>query len=224
LSLVPEEEDIFNLYLLIIWNGIMTFRRTTEWNGIILSWTREKWLSLIAEHIPTNVKSMLASPYPPMSARLKLLPQLNTTDGAVFLWCTEQNGRQDLAEKKLYVYIGSASMYPGGLDFRKYHMLSPLTTPHDEALKAKIRKLDLNSEGEFKILLTIPFENGVYNNVMDVRATLVLARLVLMIWLGAVDERSKPKIKTLVPWELKHIEYLGLANDNPLMTDLNRRG
>jgi hypothetical protein len=106
---------------------------------------------------------------------------------------------QDSIDKTLYVYIGSASDYRGGLSIRKCHMLSRLTRPHDEALKRKIKDLGLNS-GDLKTLFTVSFENGFDGDVMDVRALVILARWALMVWLGAVDDGLKPVIKDLVPW------------------------
>jgi hypothetical protein len=41
---------------------------------------------------------------------------------------------------------------------------------------------------------------------MSVRALVVLARMALMIWLGAVDERLKSKIKDLVLLGLENIK------------------
>ena len=32
----------------------------------------------------------------------------------------------------------------------------------------------------------------------------------------------KSKTKDLVPWKLGKIQYIGLATDNPLMTDINK--
>lgn len=46
--------------------------------------------------------------------------------------------------------------------------------------------------------------------------------MALMIWLGAIDEKLKPKIKDLVPWGLENIEYVGLAGDNPLASNTNK--
>jgi hypothetical protein len=56
----------------------------------------------------------------------------------------------------------------------------------------------------------------------NVKALVTLARMVLMIWLGAVDERWKPVIKDLVPRGLENIKYLGLAGDNPLAINFKR--
>jgi hypothetical protein len=67
----------------------------------------------------------------------------------------------------------------------------------------------------------VTFNNGSNCDVMKVRALVILARTVVMIWLGDVDEGLKPAIKDLVPWELENIEYLRLAGDNLLATNFN---
>ena len=77
-------------------------------------------------------------------------------------------------------------------------MLSQLPRPRDEALKLKIKVLGLNSEGEFKRLFAVPFRNDFDGDVMDVRALVILAQMALMIWLGAIDEKLKPKIEDVV--------------------------
>jgi hypothetical protein len=45
-----------------------------------------------------------------------------------------------------------------------------------------------------------------------------------VIWLGAVKESSKPEIKELIPWDLKSINYHGLASHNPLARDVRDPG
>lgn len=167
---------------------------------------------------------MLVSPKPPTAAQLLSLPQSNTADVAVFLWCTEQIKKQEFTEKKVHVYIGSASKVPGGLSLRQKHMLSELFVPHDERLKLKVGELGLNLAVKCKVLLAIPFNKKSRKALMEVRQLLVLTRLILMIWLGAIGTGANPIMKDLVPWRREDIEYLGLASDNPLMINLNGSG
>jgi len=84
-------------------------------------------------------------------------------------------------------------------------MLSLSTEPHDEALKRKIKNLGLSLKGQFGTLFTVSFENNFDGDVLDVRALSILTRLLLMIWLGAVDGELKSKTKDLVPWKLGKI-------------------
>jgi hypothetical protein len=142
----------------------------------------------------------------------------------VFAWCFKPNEKQVSIEMTGYLYIGSASRYPGGLSIRKRRMLLPSPRTQDQALKSKIQRLGLCPDKEFIPLFRVPFKNGSSDDVIHVRALVILARTVLMIWLGAVDKGLKPAIKDLVPWELEDIKYLGLAGDNPLAVNINGGG
>lgn len=86
---------------------------------------------------------------------------------------------------------------------------------------SNIKCLDLIPDGEFITLFVVPIQNGSNDGIMNDIALPKLARMVLMIWLEAVDERLNPEIKDLVPWGREHIRYLGLAGDHPLATDFN---
>lgn len=199
----------------------MTFEKHPQWEDILPSKSKHDWLSGIIEYTPVNVKFMLVSQRPPTPARLKKLPWSNTTDGGVFVWCTEAIGEQSSTKKTTYFYVGSASHCRGGLRSRKRYFLAHLPKPHDESLKLKIKELGLDPNGDFRELFRIPFKNDFARDVMDVRAQAILTRLVFMIWLGAVDEKLMPKVKDLVPWRLEDIQYVGLAGDNPLESEIN---
>ena len=172
----------------------MTFEMHPQWAP------KDEWLSQIIEHTSVDVKLMLVSQHPPTPARLKKLPWSNTTDGGVFVWCTEAFGEQDSTMKTTYVYVGSASACSGGLSFRKSYFLAHLPKPHHESLKLEVKELGLDPNGEFKKLFRIPFKNDVDYDVMEVRAQVILTRLVFMIWPEAVDEKLMPKVKDLVRW------------------------
>ena len=200
----------------------MAFEKKPEWEDIIPPLRSDVWFSRISSHIPVGIKRILISPHPPTPAELKSLPWSNTTDAGVFTWWAEASGKQESGERTAYVYVGSASNYPGGLIFRKRYMLSRSAEPHDEALKCKIKDLGLSPKGQFGTLFTVPFKNSFGGHVLDVRALSILTRLLLMIWLGAVSGELKSKTKALIPWELGKIQYIGLATDNPLLTDINK--
>jgi hypothetical protein len=93
----------------------------------------------------------------------------------------------------------------------------------DKALTSKIKRLDLSPDGEFLTLFVVPLKNGSEDEIMNDLVLVKLARVVLMIWLGAVEEGREPAIKDLIPWELENIEYHGLAGDNPLATNFKGR-
>jgi hypothetical protein len=80
----------------------------------------------------------------------------------------------------------------------------------------------LTPDGEFITLFVVPIRNGSKDKVMNDLVLIKLARMVLMIWLGAVEEGSEPAIKDLAPRGLENIEYYGLAGDNPLATNFKR--
>jgi hypothetical protein len=95
----------------------------------------EVWLSRIVEHIPTNVKSMLASSQPLTIAGLKLLGWSDTTVSGDFVCFFKQNERPGSATETGYIYASSASMYGGVLAARKLGMLLPSHPNQDESLK-----------------------------------------------------------------------------------------
>lgn len=219
-ALLLEGEEKFNSRLLNIQEGIKTLKRNTEQEAIISRETTNVWLSRIVEHIPTNVKLILVSQDPPTPDKLKDLAQSNTTDARVLIQCSEVCRKRKPGEKTVYVYVSSASNYPGGLTFRKRNILLLSVEPHDEGLKRKIKDLGLSLERQFRTLFIVPFENN-FSNVRDIRALLILTRLLLMIWLGAISRELKSKTKHLVPQE-QEIQYIGLATDNPLLIDINK--
>ena len=177
------------------------------------------WLFLIMEHILINIKLILALPQPLTLARLSSLAWSDITDGGVFIWRFKPNRKQVSVQTTGYLYIGSAYRYYYGLSGRRRRLLLPSLGRREEALISKIKRLDLSPDGEFITLFTVPFKNGSFNDIENVKALVILARMVLIIWLGAINERWKPAIKDLVPCGLEHIKYLGLAGDNPLATN-----
>jgi hypothetical protein len=84
----------------------MTVQMTADWQDKILSVPSDVWLFLIAEHIPTNVKLILASPQPPTLARLSSLAWSDTTDGGVFAWRFKPNGKQ--VSVQTWLQLGSS--------------------------------------------------------------------------------------------------------------------
>ena len=66
------------------------------------------------------------------------------------------------------------------------------------------------------MLFIVLFKNSSFNDVENVKALVILVRMVLIIQLRAINERWKLAIKDLVPCRLEYIKYLGLVGDNPL--------
>jgi hypothetical protein len=52
---------------------------------------------------------------------------------------------------------------------------------YNKALKHKIKDLSLNPKGRFKILFIFLFKNNFNSDVLDIRALLILMRLLLII-------------------------------------------
>jgi hypothetical protein len=71
-------------------------------------------------------------------------------------------------------------------------------------------------------LFTVLCENIFDDNVLAARALSILTRLILMTRLGDVGPELKSMTKDLVPWKLGKIQYIGLATDNTLLTDINK--
>jgi hypothetical protein len=97
------------------------------------------------------------------------------------MWCSEVYRKQEFRKKTVYVYVSFASNYLRGLIFRKRYMLSPLAEPHNKALKRKIKNLGLSLKRQFRILFTVLFENNFDGNVLNIKALLILTRLLLII-------------------------------------------
>jgi hypothetical protein len=119
----------------------------------------------------------------------------------VFAWRFKPNGKQASVQKTGYVCIGSASRYSGGLRTKRCRLLFSNAFPslglQDGALISKIKRLDLSLDGEFITLFVVPFKNGSNDDVMNDIILVKLARMVLMIWLGAVDKRPGSRIWSL---------------------------
>jgi hypothetical protein len=162
---------------------------TTDWEDKILSIPSGIWLFLITEYIPTNVKLILVLPQFPTLTRLSSLVWSDITDGGVFIWRFKPNGKQVSIQTTGYLYIGSAYRYRCGLSGRRCRLLLSLLGRREEVLISKIKCLDLSPDGEFIPLFIVPFKNGSFNNIENIKALVILARMVLIIWLGAIDKR-----------------------------------
>jgi hypothetical protein len=219
-ALSPEENAIFFSRLAKIWKGVMTFPMCLEWKDRFASFPSEVWQARIAEHTPNHVKSMLASPQAPKLTQLESLGWSDTTAAGVYGCYFSSNKRSVRAKKARYLYIGSATAYPGGLSARRRKILLPSSLTQKDSLKSKMRNLDLSLQGEFFKLFEVPF-NYAFGDGMSVRGLAILARMVFTIWLGSFDEGLKPAIRDLTPWGLETIGYFGLAVDNPLATDFD---
>jgi hypothetical protein len=126
---------------------------------------------------------------PPTLARLSSLAWSDTTDGGVFAWRFKPNGEQASVQTTGYLCIGSAYRYRCGLSGRRRRLLLPSLGRREEVLISKIKRLNLSPDGEFITLFTVPFKNGSFDNIKNIIALVILAKIVLIIWLGAINKR-----------------------------------
>jgi hypothetical protein len=75
------------------------------------------------------------------------------------------------------------------LSGRRRRLLLPLLGQREEVLISKIKRLNLSPDREFITLFIVPFKNGSFNDIKNIKALVILVRIVLIIWLGAVNER-----------------------------------
>jgi hypothetical protein len=107
-ALSPEDEKfIFQARLLTIWEGLMTFPKTQEWDKMLSNSPLEFWLALIAEHTPKRFKSVLASHHPPTVAQLESLEWSDTDAAGVYGWVLKPKRKPFCLENECYLYVGS---------------------------------------------------------------------------------------------------------------------
>ena len=73
------------------------------------------------------------------------------------------------------------------------------------------------------MLFVVPFKNSSKDEVINDLVLVKLARIILMIQLGAINKGLELVIKDLVPQGQENIEYYGLAEGNPLATSFKGR-
>ncbi|KAK0118601.1 hypothetical protein ONS96_011692 [Cadophora gregata f. sp. sojae] len=213
-ALPPElESSIFRSRLETVWEGLMTLRTTQEWAEVLSESQSESWLSMIEEYTPKHVKSILASHQPPNIAKLESIEWSPTNAAGVYGWVLKPTGSIHPFDDECYLWVGSASMYGGGLESRKENLLSWSRYTENEAPKFEMKNLGLSRRGKLLFtLLEVPFENDSAEEIQRIRRLVTLAREVFVIWLAAAKDCSK--VKEAVPWELADIFYHCLAGHN----------
>ena len=221
-ALSPEMvASIFHSRLMTIWAGLMSFRRTRQWDDKISQLPSETWLSLITEHTPKRFRSLLSSYQPPTIAQLESLDWSDTSDAGVLGWVLKPKKKSVYFDNECYLYLGSASRLGRGLSYRSHGLRSTWPGPQQECTpKPEMKYHGLSPTGKFITLFTIPFKNDSMEEVQRTRTLVTLARAIFVIWLGAVKEDSKLAVEDLVPWGGKDISYHGFASHNPLCRDL----
>jgi hypothetical protein len=92
----------------------MTLRMSQEWGKVLSKSQSESWLSMIEEHTPKHVKSILASHQPPNIAQLESVEWSTTTAAGVYGWVLKPKGLPGPFDNECYLWVGSASKYYGG--------------------------------------------------------------------------------------------------------------
>jgi hypothetical protein len=80
-----------------------------------------------------------------------------------------------------YLYIGSTYRYYCSLSGRRRRLLLPSLGRQEEVLISKIKRFNLSPDGEFIILFIVPFKNGSFSDIENVKALVILVRIVLII-------------------------------------------
>ncbi|KAL2012465.1 hypothetical protein VTN00DRAFT_5183 [Thermoascus crustaceus] len=212
-TLSPELEDsIFHARMSTIWEGLMEFPKTLQWEDTISAFPSEFWLEQIAQHTPRQVKSLLASHQPPDVALLESLGWSETSAAGVYAWILPSKCKPVCFDKQFHLLLGTTSQYGVGLRGTKDQLLSKWSSKRKDNPRSLVEGLNLSKHGKLVTLLEVPFKDDSHEETLRVRALVRLARAVFAIWLGAVRESSKPLIQKLVPWELEYIRYRGLAS------------
>jgi hypothetical protein len=121
------------------------------------------WLSMIAEHTPKHVKSILALYQPPNIAQLESVEWSTTTAMGVYVWVLKPKGLPAPFDYECYLWVGSASKYRGGLTSRKSNLLSSSCLTQNEAPKPDIR---VSRTWKRMVLVSCCVER-VRNNIMN---------------------------------------------------------
>ena len=216
------EDSVVQTRLSAIWEALMTFPKTRDWEKALSKAPSEHWLSLIIEHTPKRVRSMLSSHQPPNIPLLKSLDWPDTVATGVYGRILKPKGRPQAMDDECYLYIGSASKYGAGLKAkgRPAKWMSWCRPREKTWLQNKIECYSLNPRGSFILLFEIPFKDDSDEEVERVRRLVALAKAVFTIWLGAVKKVSRSAIPEFIPWELDDIRYNGLGECNPLLRNI----
>ena len=219
-SLPPElERSLLRSRLQNIWEGLMKTQLTKKWDEVLRTDDPSHWQSMILEKISGEVVPILASIQPPHLARFESLSWSDTTSAGVYAWILKPKKGSFHFDNECFVYVGSATQYNKGLRDRK-DQLSVRPYRDDSSVMDYIEHHRLDPRGQLVTLLEAPFADNTNEEIERVRTLVVLARAVLVIWLGAVWKESRKAITGIVPWDIESISYSGLAGHNGLFRNI----
>ena len=214
-------ESIFQARLRESWECLMRSEMTETWKEVLLQKTAELWLSAVSENTSKQAKQLLAGQEPPTVAELEALSWTETSNAGVYGWILKPRSKFYL-NKEVHLYVGSASKYSFGLEWRKHQHLSESKLLNNPRLRSLIKRKKMGRKGHFITLMTLETDNGEKENVLRARYLATLAESIFTVWLGAFAEKMEDKgdIRSHCPWG-KDLPYSGCSSHNPLTKDIN---
>ena len=214
-------ESIFQARLRESWECLMRSEMTETWKEVLMQKTAEVWLSAISENTSKQAKQLLASHKPPTISELEALAWTNTSNAGVYGWILKPRSKLCL-DKEVRLYVGSASKYGFGLEWRKYQHLSESKLLYNPRLRSLIKRKKMGRKGQFITLMTLNMENKEKEDVLRVRYLVTLAESIFTMWSGAFAEKMENKgdLCGYYPWG-KNLSYSGCSSHNPLTKDIN---
>jgi len=213
------QESLFNTRLVNIWQGLLELEMTPTWEKALSTKSAEEWLSPISQGIPEGVKKILGGLRPPTYVELENLPSVHSTDAGVYARLVTSRYELQMASDR-YLYVGSASRYGKGLNWRVSEHIGKEKSHHVLRLQRNIKTKGLKGPGRFVTLMTMKMNSSEKEDVLDVRRTVILAEAILTVWLGALQSPS-PRLQNLHQWHPQTLDYTAWSSHNPLTIDFS---
>ena len=208
-------DSLFTARLEAVWQALLRSDMAQTWKET-LERSNEGWLSKISRLIPESVKKLLGGLRPPTWDDLESLPSIDTTDAGVYARLSTSRHSFHMASDR-YLYVGSATRYGGGLNWRIYQHTRKNTRKWESRLQYDIRTKRLKSS--FVTLMVMKMDHSNPEAVLEVRRTVVLAEAIFTVWLGAL-ERPPHDLQNMCPWDLRTLQWTGWSSHNPLLDDV----
>lgn len=197
---------------------------TPQWRCILTAKSVEDWVARLLPLIPKRVKHVLAAPKPPTASDLRGLGWQATNSMGVYAWILKPKFINPLRPES-FIYVGSATKYGWGLSGRKVQH----QRGKDGAnflLQSRIKSAGLGKKGIFTTLLAVEATSRKSKDVVETRYLVTFAEAIFTVWLGALSEGNPGNysrrlcLRSICPWELDQISYMGTCSHNPLTKDV----
>jgi Uri superfamily endonuclease len=188
------------------------------WREALQEKPAEEWLSSVSMGIPEHIKKALGGLRPPTWVELESLPLIDTNDAGVYARLVTSRHQIQMVSDR-YLYVGSASKYGGGLNWRIAQHIRKTKLKHESRLQYDIRTKRLKGNGRFVTLMVMKMDSSENEVVLHVRKTVILAEAILTVWLSALRSPSHD-FQSVCPWDSQTLQYTGWASHNPLMDDV----